>query len=81
MVLRNTLTSIELIDAAPDLRVDSCLVFQQLAIVFLLRIEKVEQCFFHAGGPGRLNLALDPSLQGDIVDSMFIRDPCYLPGG
>jgi hypothetical protein len=68
LVFGNTLAPVKLIGAAPDLRVDGVFVYQQPTILFFLRFEKAEQRFLRAGGTGRLNLLLDSSLQGRIVD-------------
>jgi hypothetical protein len=47
---------------------DGGFVVQQPAILFFLRFEKVEQGFLRARGAGRLNLLLDSSFQGRILD-------------
>ena len=68
LIFRDPFAAVELVDAAPDLRVDRAPVFQKPTILFLLGLQQTEQYFLDAAGAGRLKLLLDSGLQGRIVD-------------
>jgi hypothetical protein len=68
LIFGNTLAPVKLFDATPNLGVDRGFAFQQPAILFFLCLEQSEQGFLGARCSRRLNLLLDSSFQGPIVD-------------
>jgi len=70
-IVRDPFAAVELIDAAPDLRVDRVPVFQKPTILFLLGFQQTEQYFLKPARAGRLKLFLDSGLQAASLISMF----------
>ena len=68
LVFRDSFAAVELLDAAPDLRVDCIPVFQEPTILFFLGLQQTEQYFLGAAGAGCLKLLLESGLKGRIVD-------------
>src|SRR6266496_1461517 len=68
LVLRDSLATVQLLNAAPDLRVDRFPALGKPAILLLLCFQQAKQHLFNAGGAGSLELSLDAGLESRIVD-------------
>jgi len=68
LVFGNSLAAVELIDAAPNLRIDCFPVLRKPAVLFLLRFQQADQHFLDAGGAGGLKLLLDSGFQSSVMD-------------
>ena len=69
MIFWDTLPTVELLNSAPDRRVDCFPVFQKPTVLFFLGLQQAEQYVLDAAGAGRLKLFFDSGLKSRIMDS------------
>jgi hypothetical protein len=67
-IVRNSFTTVELIDTNSNLCVNRGAVFQKPAILFFLSLHQTEQNFFDTAGTARAEQLLDSGLKGRVMD-------------
>ena len=68
MLFGDSLAAVELLNAAPSLRIDGVPALLEPAVLLFLRIEKAEQGLLRARSAGGLHLPLDSGFQCRVLD-------------